>query len=114
LCTYSSVTNAANELGVAPSLITAVIHGRSKSSRGFFFRYQGSKALPLKRKGRKVVEQLCLKTGRVIAVHTTIKEAAVATGITSPGISFCCNGRNGSKSAGGFGWRFAVVHPGPR
>ena len=58
-----------------------------------------------KPKGTRKVEQLCLKTGRVLARFDSISAASKAAGITTVGISYCCNGRNASVSAGGFGWR---------
>lgn len=108
LATFDSISNAAASVGASePGHIVAVCMGRYKSSGGFFWRYKGSGALPPKPKAKRKVEQLCLKTGRVIATFDTITSAGKAVGVTTPGISYCCNGRNGSKSAGGFGWRFA-------
>jgi hypothetical protein len=100
--TYDSISDAAYAVGTVTTRVTSVLRGKSKSCRGFFWRYKGSSSLPLK---RKMVAQICLKTGRVLATYKTIKEAAQKVGITTPGISYCCNGRNGSVSAGGFGWK---------
>jgi hypothetical protein len=105
--TFDSISDAARDLGVLRSRISNVLNGHSMSCQGFFWRYQGSDALPPKRRLQRVVKQLCLKTGRVLATHKSIQNAAKTVGITSPGISYCCNGRNGSKSAGGFGWEFS-------
>lgn len=111
LKTFPSISAAAQDIGLKPdrtSLISAVLHGKVAHCRSFFYRYQGSKALPRQRlKCKHAVEQLCLKTGRVLATFGSIQDAGRAMGITTPGISYCCNGRNGSKSAAGFGWRFA-------
>lgn len=111
LQTFKSVTEAAEDIGLrAPnsSRISAVLHGKSRQCGGFFYRYQGSNEVPSKQMNSKhPVEQLCLKTGRVLATFESIKAAGEAVGITTPGISYCCNGRNGCKNAGGFGWRFA-------
>ena len=103
-----AASNTAARTGAAgrPSGIIAVCAGRSRSAFGFFWRYKGSTILPPKPKLQRRVEQLCLQSGRVIATFNTIAAAGKAVGITTPGISYCCNGRNGSKSAGGFGWRF--------
>lgn len=110
LATFASTSAAACASGdlTRASRIVAVCGGRYKSSHGFFWRYKGSENLPRKPKGRRRIEQLCLKSGRVMASFDTIRAAGEAVGITTPGISYCCNGRNGSKSAGGYGWRFAV------
>lgn len=37
-------------------------------------------------------------------IYNSIKEAAIAVGITSAGISLCCNGKR--KTAGGYHWEF--------
>mmetsp|Transcript_22545 Transcript_22545/g.62654 ORF Transcript_22545/g.62654 Transcript_22545/m.62654 type:complete len:838 (+) Transcript_22545:42-2555(+) len=109
LRTFDSCTSAEASLaGVKGLTIQAVCKGDNRSSGGFFWRFKGSSALPRKMKGRRTIEQLSLETGKVLATFDTITEAGKAVGITTPGISYCCNGRNGSKSAGGYGWRFAT------
>ena len=105
--TYDSITDAARDLDISASRISSVLTGRSMTCQGFFWRFHGSDALPPKRQIQRSVKQLCLETGRVLATHKSIQEAAKTMGIASPGISYCCNGRNGSKSAGGFGWEFS-------
>lgn len=109
--TFDSITQAAHSIGPSarPINIISVCQGRYRSSCGFFWRYKGSDAQPVKRKNVRKVQQLCLKTGRVLATFDTIAAAARAVGIATPGISYCCNGRNWSKSAGGFGWRFSTT-----
>lgn len=107
LLTFNSLSEAAKSVNSLGTSIHAVCAGRCRSAKGFFWRYKGSDAMPPKPKGRRKIEQLCLKTGRVLATFDSIQDAGKAVGITTPGISYCCNGRNGSKSAGGFGWRFA-------
>lgn len=107
LASFKSVTDAGKVVGATRiSAIVGVCNGRVRSSAGFFWRYEGSDALPPKPKVTRRIEQLCLETGRVLATFDSIVAAGKAVGITTPGISYCCNGRNGSKSAGGFGWRF--------
>ncbi|CAJ1960408.1 unnamed protein product [Cylindrotheca closterium] len=108
LNTFDSISDAARSIenGVG-NRITTACKGRYRSAHGYFWRYKGSTALPRKKKGRRKIDQLCLKTGRVIATFDTITAAGKAVGITTPGISYCCNGRNGSTSAAGFGWRFS-------
>lgn len=54
---------------------------------------------------RKLVEQLCLETGNVVARFASAKDASAATGATRSRISNCCNGK--SRHAGGYAWRFA-------
>jgi len=106
LRTFKSISDAALTIRSQPGQIFAVCAGRSCSAKGYFWRYKGSNANPRNPKGRRKIEQLCLRTGKVLATFDTIREAGEAVGVTTPGISYCCNGRNGSKSAGGFGWRF--------
>jgi hypothetical protein len=105
--TYVSISDAARHLGISATRMSTVLNGRTMTCKGFFWRFHGSDALPPKRRIQRSVKQLCLKTGRVLATHKSIQVAAKTAGITSPGISYCCNGRNGSKSAGGFGWGFS-------
>lgn len=109
LGTFESISAAAKHINAPETVtrITAVCQGKYKSSGGFFWRFKGSDAMPTRSKSKRKVQQLCLKTGRVLATFDSIREAGAAVGITTPGISYCCNGRNGSKSAGGFGWQFA-------
>ena len=109
LATFDSISDALAHVGSdSVSAISSVLNGHQPSRFGYFWRYKGSNALPRKLKTKRKVEQLCLKTGKVIAAHDSITAAGKAVGITTPGISYCCNGRNGSKSAGGYGWRFAA------
>jgi hypothetical protein len=105
--TYDSISDAARDLGISATRISGVVNGRSISCQGFFWRFHGSDKLPPKKRIHRTVNQLCLKTGKVLATHQSIQEAAKTIGITTPGISYCCNGRKGSKSAGGFGWNFS-------
>jgi hypothetical protein len=105
--TYDSISDAARDLGISATRISGVVNGRSISCQGFFWRFHGSDQLPPKKRIHRTVNQLCLKTGKVLATHQSIQEAAKTVGITTPGISYCCNGRKGSKSAGGFGWNFS-------
>jgi hypothetical protein len=105
--TYVSVYEAARDLGVSAARIRSVVDGRSLTCQGFFWRFRGSDKLPPKRRVQRAVNQLCLKTGRVLATYQSIAEAAKIVGITSPGISYCCNGRNGHSSAAGFRWKFS-------
>lgn len=51
---------------------------------------------------RKPVEQLCLRTGDVLARFPSCMEARRVTGITS--IHDCISGRQ--STAGGYGWRY--------
>jgi len=106
LRSFDSVSDAAFSVGGEPTHITAVCSGRSKSSNGFFWRFKGSQAQPPRTKLKKKVQQVCLETGRDLAVFDSITDAGKAVGITTSGISFCCNGRKSSISAGGFGWKF--------
>lgn len=106
---FNSISDAAASIpGASTTRLTAVCKGRYQSSSGFFWRYKGSQNFPTKSKPKKRVEQLCLQTGNVLATFDSIVAAGKAVGITTPGISYCCNGRNNSKSAGGFGWRFTI------
>jgi hypothetical protein len=107
LHTYESISDAARDSGFSVARISGVLNGEGITCKGFFWRFQGSDALPLKQRAQ-LVDQLCLTTGQVLATHQSIHRAAKTVGIAFAGISCCCNGYKDSKSAGGFGWRFST------
>ena len=111
--TYFESVKEASEAGYCGSNIIGVLKGGRMSANGFFWRYKGSDKLPLKRKVRKPVQQLCLETRAVIATYTSIVEAAAALRVENSSIGKCCNDRKGNFSAGGFGWRFEGSKPQP-
>lgn len=47
---------------------------------------------------------MCNMNGIIIAVYESISDAARRSGISSSGISYCCNGRYGSCC--GYKWKF--------
>lgn len=54
---------------------------------------------------RKPVTQYSIE-GKVIKVHSSIKEASRATGVDHKGISLCASNTKGRSSAGGWKWTF--------
>jgi hypothetical protein len=60
---------------------------------------------------KRVVLQLDKETGKVIAEHESVQAAHRATNISDSSICYCCNGKYGFKTAGGFKWAYkdAVV-----
>lgn len=58
-----------------------------------------------KGKGTKPVEQYS-KSGTLIAVFDSINDAQNTTGIKCSQISYCCRGKYGFKTAGGFIWKY--------
>lgn len=55
---------------------------------------------------KKTVLQIDKTTGAVIAEHESVQAAHRATKISDSSICYCCNGRYGFKSAGGFKWAY--------
>ena len=53
------------------------------------------------------VEQLDLKTGKVISRYGSISTAAKAVDVHKTGISKCCRGLY--RCSAGFGWRYASI-----
>uniref|UniRef100_A0A6S8YSM8 RING-type domain-containing protein n=1 Tax=Chaetoceros debilis TaxID=122233 RepID=A0A6S8YSM8_9STRA len=105
LASFNSALEAAFAAGEeSESYILAVCEGQKRSCHGYFWRFKGSSTKQTKLE----VQQLCFETGEVIATFETILAASRAVGVSSQGISNCCDGSNRSKSAGGFGWRFAI------
>lgn len=54
----------------------------------------------------KPVHQIDEKTGILLAVYSSQKEASRVTGVNNGNISNCCSGRH--KTAGGYIWRYAT------
>lgn len=54
----------------------------------------------------KKVSQVCMDTGKVLAVHPSFIEAERVTDINKVNISTCCLGKK--NSAGGFHWEYAT------
>jgi NUMOD1 domain len=106
--TFPSVNAAARAIGTSGGNISGVVSGRLKSAGGYFWREQGSKEQPPSRRGTKgrpskSVEQLDLKTGTILAVYPSLKEAAEAVGTVSANIGGVMNGKLGSCK--GYFWR---------
>ena len=112
--TYDTLTHAANSVSRKAEHISGVLRGRSKSAGGFFFRYEGSDALPPPR-SRRVhtrnsmnkfagpVEMLCPQTQQVLVVYDSCRDAAKAMRVSIVAIEYAI--KNGSFSHGYY-WRF--------
>lgn len=108
LASFDSIAHAARSIANGHAdAISAVCTGRAQSASGYFWRYKGSKRKSKKKYFPRKIDQLCLKTGRVIATFDKLSDAAAMVGVWKSGISKCCNSQNKKMSAGGFGWRFS-------
>lgn len=46
------------------------------------------------------------KEGNVVARHESVQAAHRASGVSDSSICYCCNGKKGFKTAGGFKWAY--------
>ena len=102
---FESASEAARQLNVFKSNLTAACRGESTQCGGFQWKYKDSnkKISIVPDKSGKIVYQYD-KQMNLIAIFTSAVEAEKNTGIKAGNIRQCCNGRN--KTAGGFVWRY--------
>ena len=49
------------------------------------------------------------KDGNFVARHESVQAAHRASGVSDSSICYCCNGKKGFKTAGGFKWAYETV-----
>ena len=100
----SNGARLAKQFGITPITIRAIITGRSGDGRPQWENVIRNRDIPdLNRKGTaRKVAQIDLKTGEIIEVFNSVKEAK--TKVPKGDIPQCALGR--SKSAGGYGWKY--------
>ena len=62
---------------------------------------------------KRAVLQLDKETGKVIAEHESVQAAHRNTNISDSSICYCCNGKYGFKTAGGFKWAYKDNYTAP-
>ena len=104
---YSSITEAAKELGVSRPAVAYVCHGKTKSIKGLTFQFVDtdraqniSDRLNENRGLVNNVAVVCIETG---IVYESMHAAAESIGLQPANISSVCMGR--SRTAGGYHWR---------
>ena len=104
---YSSITEAAKELGVSRTAVAYVCHGKTKSIKGLTFRFVDpdraqhiSDRLNENRGSVNNVAVICIETG---VIYESMLAAAESIGLQPANISSVCTGR--SRTAGGYHWR---------
>lgn len=75
LKTFPSLKDAAAEFQIYPSYIKRVLDNKRKSCAGYFWRWEGSTALP-----RENVEKVSLETGQVLEFFPTLGSAGLQGG----------------------------------
>lgn len=99
---FKSVKLAAIEIGVVPSFLSKVLHGKKKTAGGYHWKFADAEFPPeylYKNTHKKSV--MCVETQKIFP---SIKEAAESLGMKFPsGISAVLNGRQ--KSSGGYHWK---------
>jgi len=105
--TFKSLKEATRQTGIIEGSISHVCRGKRKQAGGYGWRY----AKPYTPRKVKQVEQYNLKTGKVIRVFRSSKDAARELNLgdtkvssAARGIKYCCDGV--FKSYKGYGWRY--------
>lgn len=100
----SNGARLAKQFGITSITVRAIITGRSGDGRPQWENVIRNRDIPdLNRKGiARKVAQIDLKTGEIIEVFNSVKEAK--TKVPKGDIPQCALGR--SKSAGGYGWKY--------
>ena len=102
---FESASEAARQLDVFKSNLTAACRGETSQCGGFQWKYKDTekeiKTIPVK--NGKLVYQYD-KNMNLIAIYLSAVDAEKNTQIKAGNIRQCCNGR--SKTAGGFVWRY--------
>ena len=102
---YESASEAARQLDVFKSNLTAACRGETSQCGGFQWKYKNDprEIKPIAKANGKLVAQYD-KNNTFIKIYTSAKEASDITGIGVGSIRHCCNGR--SKSAGGYIFKY--------
>lgn len=106
ICTYPSIADAANDLGVTDSHISECCRGKHKTAAGYGWAYHGDDyKKPTKCQRFSKIKQLNPLTWEVIAIYESQREAAKAVGVSPSLINLCCKGK--AHTGGGYAWRYA-------
>lgn len=104
LSTFSSLTEAAEFVGVDRKTISKACLGEIKNCAGYSWSYTLSENFqPEEDKRKKKVFQFYLH-GEFVRSYKSVSEASKFTGINSSSIAKCCRGKY--KYAGGFYWEY--------
>jgi hypothetical protein len=104
ITSFESIRVAGIETNIGEGLI-GVACRRLNMAGGYRWMYDNDTRDVIKPNGNnQKVEQIDLKTKKVITVHESIKVASLATGAPITHIGSVCRGKR--NSSGGFGWRF--------
>lgn len=101
---FSSLTEAAKMVHGDSSNISKVCRGKKQTYLGYKWRYKGS---PIKPKdfSSKKINQIDLKTGKIIKTYNSISEAAKDIKGDASSLSKVCRGVQ--KTSKGYGWSYA-------
>ena len=102
---FESASEAARQVNVFKSNLTAACRGEVKQCGGYQWKYKDDKKeiKIVPEKGGKIVYQYD-KQLKLIAIFTSAIDAEKNTGVKAGNIRQCCSGR--SKTAGGFIWKY--------
>ena len=106
ICTYPSITLAAEDVNASDSHITEACQGKHYVIAGFGWTYHGEKyQKPNTVARRKLsVQKIDIETGEVLRTYSSAKEAALDCSLSTSMICMCCNGT--CKTGKGFIWRY--------
>lgn len=103
IASYKTIKKASIATGLSQACISYALHGKSLMSGGFYWMKENKFVKPYSRLC-KPVEQLCPKTGKVLATFPSAGAAEEALGKKGH-IGSVCTGHR--KVACGYSWRFA-------
>jgi hypothetical protein len=113
LTIYRSAKEAARMTGVAASNITACLHGRTLSAKGFIWKEgKGKKSIPVsKLAGRlwksKKQSVSCYRNGKMIATYPSVNQAEKATDI--PAYTIRKSAKDKTIKKIGLSWKFVLT-----
>ncbi len=105
VATYDSLENAAKAVNASGKSISNACLGYNFSCRGFFWSYDCTESLDVKKDQRKKEVVQFTLDGSLIANYDSVSDASRITGISKTCISRCCRGER--RQTGGFQWKYA-------
>lgn len=88
--------------GIDKGIVNGIIEKAGKLNRNG----QDKNTAAKKVDRRMAVLQIDKATNNVVARHESVQAAHRNTGVSDGSICYCCNGKKGFKTAGGFKWAY--------
>ena len=105
ICTYNSILDAAEDVGISDSHISECCKGKHKTAAGYGWAYHGEPYEPPKSYFRYVrIEKVDAETGEIIATYDSQTQAARLNDVSVALINMCCKGNQ--RLGKGYVWRY--------